>query len=161
RSTLRLSHRSAAAVSTRTLALRTIAALASSSRSALRATRITVQPSPASTSAAARPIPFDPPGVSAVIPASRRSVKGLPTFSEDHYRLPASVWATGQPVARMKRAARNAGIPDCGAARLHPGYGVSSSALRHARLVEQEALAGGLWLEPQEIEPCAFEVVRR
>src|SRR5262245_1329450 len=73
-STFLLSDKSAATVSTRTLAFCTIADFAAASASALRDTMIRLQPSCAKTSAVARPMPFEPPVISAVLPASLRSM---------------------------------------------------------------------------------------
>ena len=77
-STLALSERSAGTVSTRTFAFCTIADFAAASASALRDTMITLQPSAANTSAVARPMPFEPPVISTVFPASRRSMAPPP-----------------------------------------------------------------------------------
>src|SRR5436305_6606246 len=53
-----------------------IPAFAAASASALRDTMITLQPSAAKASAVARPIPFEPPVIRAVLPASLRSMDG-------------------------------------------------------------------------------------
>src|SRR3954452_2501421 len=74
-STFLLSDRSAATVSTRTFDFCAIADFAAASVSALRDTMITLQPSPAKTSAVARPMPFEPPVINAVLPASLRPMK--------------------------------------------------------------------------------------
>ena len=74
RSTFLLSERSAATVSTRTFDFCAIADFAAASVSALRDTMITLQPSAAKISAVARPMPFEPPVISAVLPASFRSM---------------------------------------------------------------------------------------
>ena len=59
-----------------------MAAAAASSVAGSRATRIRSQPSSASTSAAARPMPFEPPVISARLPASFRSIlRRLPVRS--------------------------------------------------------------------------------
>src|SRR3979490_891304 len=52
-----------------------MAALAAARPSALRDTMITLQPSAAKISAVARPIPFEPPVIKAVLPPSFRSMK--------------------------------------------------------------------------------------
>src|ERR1044072_7090527 len=67
-----MSERSAATVSTRTLDFCAIADFAAASVSALRDTMITLQPSAAKISAVARPLPLDPPVISAVFPARFR-----------------------------------------------------------------------------------------
>src|SRR6185295_14481110 len=74
-STFLLSERSAATVSTRTLDFWAIATFAVARPSALRDTMITLQPSAAKISAVARPIPFEPPVIKAVLPPSFRSMK--------------------------------------------------------------------------------------
>src|ERR1041384_1858138 len=72
-----LSERSTATVSTRTFDFCAIADFAAASISAVRDTMITLHPSAASTSAVARPMPFEPPVISAVLPAIFRSM-GVP-----------------------------------------------------------------------------------
>ena len=59
---------------TATLCLATIAARAASRSAAVRDTSTTSQPSSASTSAQARPIPFDAPVTSAFLPRSPSSI---------------------------------------------------------------------------------------
>src|SRR5207302_2559879 len=73
-STLVPTERSAAITSTRTLDLRAIAALAASRSAWVRDTRTTLQPSCAIPTAVARPMPFEPPVISAVLPARLRSI---------------------------------------------------------------------------------------
>src|SRR5512136_1824728 len=55
-----------------------MADFAAASASALRDTIMTLQPSPARVSAAARPIPLEPPVIKAVLPASLKSIRGSP-----------------------------------------------------------------------------------
>jgi hypothetical protein len=55
-----------------------MADFAAASASALRETIITLQPSPARISAAARPIPFEPPVIKAVLPAIFKSMLRTP-----------------------------------------------------------------------------------
>src|SRR4030095_21178 len=55
-----------------------MADFAAARASALRETMITLQPSPAKISAAARPIPFEPPVIKAVLPASFKSMLSHP-----------------------------------------------------------------------------------
>src|SRR3954454_11174934 len=69
-----LSDRSAATVSTRTFDFCAIADFVAARVSALRDTMTTLQPSAANTSAVARPMPFDPPVIKAVLPASFKSM---------------------------------------------------------------------------------------
>ena len=66
--------RSAEIVRTFTCRRARIAAAASSSAPWSRATSVTSQPSSASSSAVARPMPFEPPVISAFLPASCRSI---------------------------------------------------------------------------------------
>src|SRR5712671_4981002 len=82
RVTLWLSDRSAGTVSTETLALRPIDALAFARSPALRATSTRWHPSAASVSAAARPIPFEAPVINAVLPVSLRSMALSPGMPE-------------------------------------------------------------------------------
>src|ERR1022692_5160297 len=78
RTTLRLSDRSAATGSIRILAaLRAIDSFAAARSTAVRDTRITLQPSSARASAAARPMPLEAPVINAVFPTNLRSIRDI------------------------------------------------------------------------------------
>src|SRR5687768_7130016 len=87
-STFLLSDRSAATVSTRTFDFCAIADFTAARVSAVRDTMITLQPSAARISAVARPMPFEPPVIKAVLPASFRSMKSTQVRKTPDYEGP-------------------------------------------------------------------------